>query len=416
MKKFKKRSAKMNITHYGVLVRRQFRQIFSNAKLFVSLLLQAPVMLLIALFVYNENTFLPDYVSLFDASTIIFVLVFVSALMGILNSYGEICNERPVLTREVFGGLDVTGYVLAKFTVLALIGLAQCLILSAGALIAIDFPFTHPFAGMLLDEMKTKNMIKNRTVGILTDFTFHPYWEDCTHNDYVVTPDKLLNIQGIRKGFKTEQILPLGIPIKPSFSEKLTKEEAREKLGLNKNLSTFLLMGGSMGYGNIAENVKKIDMVDMERDFQLICVCGNNAEAKAEVDKIAAESRHKILVTGFVNYISTIMDASDCIITKPGGLTTSESLVKGLPMIIINPIPGQEERNTQFLMNTGCAMSATKTCPLDECIYQLLMSDTRIETMKRSISEIAKPNSTRDMCSFLVNLAHTPIVEEQMNV
>ena len=90
--------------------------------------------------------------------------------------------------------------------------------------------FTHPFAGMLLDEMKTKNMIKNRTVGILTDFTFHPYWEDCTHNDYVVTPDKLLNIQGIRKGFKTEQILPLGIPIKPSFSEKLTKEEAREKL------------------------------------------------------------------------------------------------------------------------------------------------------------------------------------------
>ena len=149
MKKFKKRSAKMNITHYGVLVRRQFRQIFSNAKLFVSLLLQAPVMLLIALFVYNENTFLPDYVSLFDASTIIFVLVFVSALMGILNSYGEICNERPVLTREVFGGLDVTGYVLAKFTVLALIGLAQCIILSAGALIAIDFPFTHPFAGAL---------------------------------------------------------------------------------------------------------------------------------------------------------------------------------------------------------------------------------------------------------------------------
>ena len=110
------------------------------------------------------------------------------------------------------------------------------------------------------------------------------------------------------------------------------------------------------------------------------------------------------------------MDASDCIITKPGGLTTSESLVKGLPMIIINPIPGQEERNTQFLTNTGCAMTSTKTCPLDECIYQLLMSDTRIETMKRSISEIAKPNSTRDMCAFLVNLAHTPIVEEQMNV
>lgn len=272
--------------------------------------------------------------------------------------------------------------------------------------------FTHPFAGILLDVMKTRKMITNRTLGILTDFTFHPYWEDCTHNDYVVTPDKLLNPQGRRKGFTENQILPFGIPIKPSFSEKLDKAEAREKLGLDKNLSTFLLMGGSMGYGNISENVKKIDACAMDRDFQLICVCGNNAEMKKEVDKIAETSRHKILVTGFVNYISTIMDASDCIISKPGGLTTSESLVKGLPMIIINPIPGQEERNTQFLINTGCAMSTTKTCPIDECIYQLLMSDTRLETMSRSIAEIAKPNSTRDVCEFLVNLAHTPVIEQ----
>ena len=149
MKRFKKRSAKMNITHYGVLVRRQFRQIFSNAKLFLSLLLQAPVMLMIALFVYNRDTFQPGYVSLFDASTIIFVLVFVSALMGILNSYGAICNERPILTREVFGGLDVAAYLLAKFTILALVGLAQCVILSGGALLAIDFPFTYPFVGTL---------------------------------------------------------------------------------------------------------------------------------------------------------------------------------------------------------------------------------------------------------------------------
>lgn len=274
--------------------------------------------------------------------------------------------------------------------------------------------FTHPFAGILLDVMKTHSMINRRTVGILTDFTFHPYWEDCTHNDYVITPDKLLTPQGIRKGFKKEQILPYGIPIKPSFAEKMSKEEAREKLGLDKDKATFLLMGGSMGYGNIAENVKKIDNVQVDRDFQLICVCGNNAEAKAEVDKYAKTANHKLLVTGFVNYISTIMDASDCIITKPGGLTTSESLVKGLPMIIINPIPGQEERNTQFLTNTGCAMATSKTCPLDECIYQLLMSDTRLETMKTSISEIAKPHSTADMCAFLRELAHTPFVESEL--
>ena len=148
MKKFKKRSAKMNMMHYNVLVRRQFKQIISNVKLFLSLLLQAPVMLLISILVYDKNTFHP-VVNTFNATTIIFVLVFVSALMGILNSYSSICKERDILTREVFGGLDVTGYLLAKFTVLALVGLVQCIILGVGALIFIDFSFTVPFLGVI---------------------------------------------------------------------------------------------------------------------------------------------------------------------------------------------------------------------------------------------------------------------------
>lgn len=147
MKRFKKHSAKTNITHYGVLIRRQFRQIFSNRRTFFSLLLQAPVMLVISLFVYDKNTFAEGQVQVFSASTIIFVLVLVSALMGILNSYREIVSEREILSREVFGGLDVTGYVLAKFTVLAVVGFAQCVILTAGALIFIDFPFVSPVFG-----------------------------------------------------------------------------------------------------------------------------------------------------------------------------------------------------------------------------------------------------------------------------
>ena len=138
----------MNITHYSVLVRRQFRQILSNMKLFFSLLLQAPVMLVISLLVYDKSTF-GSQVNVISATTIIFVLVFVSALMGILNSYSQICNERDILTREVFGGLDVTGYLLAKFTVLATVGLIQCLILGIGAIIFIDFSFAKPFFGAL---------------------------------------------------------------------------------------------------------------------------------------------------------------------------------------------------------------------------------------------------------------------------
>ncbi len=273
--------------------------------------------------------------------------------------------------------------------------------------------FTHPFAGILLNIMKEKHLIENRTVGILTDFTFHPYWEDCTSNDYVVVPDRLLLPQAKRKGFREEQLLSFGIPINPKFSETMSQTDARRFLGIDENLMTFLIMGGSMGYGNMAENVRKIDALDAERDFQLIVVCGNNAEMKAEIDEIAKAARHKMLVTGFVRTIPQMMDASDCIITKPGGLTTSESLSKRLPMIIANPIPGQEERNAEFLLNNGCAMATSKTCPLEECMFQLLSSDVRLQAMRECIGAIAKPGSAEKLGEFLIDLAHTPLIAEE---
>lgn len=272
--------------------------------------------------------------------------------------------------------------------------------------------FTHPFAGVMLDVMKERHIINNKTLGILTDFTFHPYWEDCTLNDFIVTPNSLLLPQALKKGFRAEQILPLGIPINPKFAVSLPKTDARLQLGLNPNLPTLLVMGGSMGYGHIADIIIKLDALDIDRDFQIVAVCGNNAEAKKQADKIAQTARHKMIVFGFTDRVSTIMDASDCIITKPGGLTTSESLSKILPMIITDPIPGHEERNTEFLLNTGCAMYSTKTCPIDECVYQLLSSNVRVESMKKCISTISKPHSTADVCNFLINMCHIPSINE----
>jgi processive 1,2-diacylglycerol beta-glucosyltransferase len=99
-----------------------------------------------------------------------------------------------------------------------------------------------------------------------------------------------------------------------------------------------------------------------------------------------------------------MMDASDCIITKPGGLTSSESLAKGLPMVIVNPIPGQEDRNTEFLTNNGVAMAVTSTSPIDEVLYQLFANPRRFDIMKESISLVAKPNSTRDICEFAMKI------------
>lgn len=280
--------------------------------------------------------------------------------------------------------------------------------------------FTHPFSGMLLGTMKKRKLIEDRTVGILTDFTFHPFWEDCTANDYVVVPDRLLLPQARAKGFRDEQVLPFGIPINPKFRDGAgqspeerarTRRTARIRLGLDPDKMTMLVMGGSMGYGNMAELVERIDGITAaERDFQIIAVAGRNEAMKKALDGLSGHSAHRLMVTGFVDYVSTLMDAADCIITKPGGLTTSESLAKNLPMIIVNPIPGQEERNTEFLLNNGCAMATSKTVPIEECMYQLLVSDVRLEAMQSCIRAVAKPDSAGELSRFLVNLAATPRV------
>ena len=274
--------------------------------------------------------------------------------------------------------------------------------------------FTHPFAGMILDYLKETKMLSLPTVGILTDFTFHPYWEDCTRNDYVITPAEGVLLQGLRKGFRPEQILPYGIPIRPDFLTNTPKAQAREKLGLDPDTTTILIMGGSMGYGNLGQTVEQIDAISYGQDFQMVVVCGNNGEAKAEIDGLteAGKLRHRVLTTGFVNYVSLLMDAADCIVTKPGGLTTSESLTKGLPMVIVNPIPGQEQRNTEFLLNNGAACAASKTCPIDECLYQLLTSPARLDAMGQCVRALSKTGATERVCRFVLELAVTPIIEK----
>lgn len=163
MKKFRRRSARMNLMHYRVLVRRYFKQIFTSLGTLLPLLLQAPVMLLIVYLVCQREAFTmktPEFLT--GANVILFMLVVMSALMGILNSYREICKEREVLSREVFGGLDISAYVLSKFSVLAAVGLFQCALLFGGSLLFIDFSYPHPatgyicsFAAMALTNIST---------------------------------------------------------------------------------------------------------------------------------------------------------------------------------------------------------------------------------------------------------------------
>ena len=108
------------------------------------------------------------------------------------------------------------------------------------------------------------------------------------------------------------------------------------------------------------------------------------------------------------------MDAADCIISKPGGLTTSEALAKRLPMIIMNPIPGQEKRNTEFLLNSGAALSPSRTFPIEEALWSLLETKGKMDVMRDNIDLLRRPNATKDACEFAIKLGNERIEKRKI--
>lgn len=257
---------------------------------------------------------------------------------------------------------------------------------------------THIFSAQIISHLKRKGLAA-KTIGIVTDFTIHPFWEE-TDLDYYITASELLNLQMMKKGIDISKVKAIGIPIHTKFSEKRTTQEARSLLGM-EDRTTVLVMSGSMGYGNVAHIIEQMNRLDM--DFQIISVCGHNEALKRKIDSF--KTQKKIYNFGYVDNVDVMMDASDCIVSKPGGLTVSESLAKGLPLIMINPIPGQEDRNVEFLLNNGVGMKISSTFPIDEALYQILYDGWRQNHMKEAIKYLAKPNSTRDLAELIMQMA-----------
>lgn len=259
---------------------------------------------------------------------------------------------------------------------------------------------THSFASMVITYLEEKKAINCLSVGIITDFTVHPFWENTSLDYYVLANEQLIHQAG-KKGIPRNKILTTGIPVKEQFANKIPKADARRKLGF-KDKKTILMMMGSMGFGNIGKTIQRIDT--LEWDFQVICICGNNERMRNVLENKIKKGKFKkdIYVYGFVNNVSDMMDASDLIITKPGGLTTSEALAKHLPPIIMNPIPGQEDRNMEFLVNNGAAVMVTETFPIEEAIYELFSNDWRLDLLGQSVAKLSKPYAARDLCEFII--------------
>ncbi len=243
-------------------------------------------------------------------------------------------------------------------------------------------------------------MLSAKTFGIVTDFTVHPYWEDVTNLDYIVIPSERLGWQCRKKGFKNSQILPFGIPINKKFETKIEKSKAKEALGFYHDKPLITVMSGSMGYGSVSETVKKIDR--LKKCFQIAAVCGSNTK---EFDKLSnMKLCHRVKIYGYTDKVSLLMDGSDCIITKPGGISVSEALSKSLPMMLNRPIPGHEERNLTFLLNCGTAMAVSDNCPIEEILWQFLSDSELRFDMTKAAGKLGKTDASERLARFISKL------------
>lgn len=268
---------------------------------------------------------------------------------------------------------------------------------------------THVFAAQMVDELKKRKKLNDiLTIGIVTDYTLHPYWEDVPRIQYIVTASDLLTYRCVQRGIPEERVLPFGIPVHPKFNQPLPREKAAAQLGIAPDQPTVLLMGGSMGYADNVKNLEKLTAIGLP--LQCLIVCGNNKKQFMRTQYFASRYEGDCVIRpyGFVNNVEVMMSASDCIISKPGGLTVSEALAKRLPMLLVDPVPGHEERNVDFLVNNGMAALITKHFPLDEAVYQLFHNPMRLQCIRQTMETISRPDATERLADFV--LAQEPML------
>ena len=264
---------------------------------------------------------------------------------------------------------------------------------------------THFLPAEIISWLKAKRRIAARQAIVVTDFDVHAMWLCHHYEHYFVALDET-RVHLERLGIPPEKITVSGIPIDTVFAEVKDKRAMRAKHGLSQDMTTILLSAGGFGVGPM-ENIVH-SLAEMRHPAQVIALCGRNEELKSRMDraarKLAPGARIVIKAIGYTKEMDEYMTASDILLGKPGGLTTSEALSKGMVFVIVNPIPGQEERNSDHLLEDGVAIRCNNLPALAYKIDRLLEDPSRLASMQSNARRLARPDAAREIVGKLLAL------------
>jgi processive 1,2-diacylglycerol beta-glucosyltransferase len=234
---------------------------------------------------------------------------------------------------------------------------------------------------------------------VVTDFHFHAFWITRAFNWYFVAQEEdKIHMEAL--GLPSDRIEITGIPVDPEFAKPVDASAVLLRHGLKPERPTLLIAGGALGMSPASAVVRQI--LQLDRDFQAIIVCGRNEEMLAEISALVKGRPDDFRVFGYTTEISDFMAASTILLSKPGGMTTAEALARGLPMVILDPIGGQEERNADVLLECGAALKCTELTLITHKLRLLLDDPDKLQRMSNNARTLGRPNAAADIARIVM--------------
>jgi processive 1,2-diacylglycerol beta-glucosyltransferase len=267
---------------------------------------------------------------------------------------------------------------------------------------------THFLPAEIVSWLKAKERIASRQAIVVTDFDVHAMWLCHHYEQYFVAIDEArAYLEAV--GIPAQKITVSGIPIDPVFAQPKQKAAMRRKHGLANDRITILISAGGFGVGAMEPIIGSL--LQLHTRAQIVAICGRNVELKQRLTKMAARlsagARVLLKPFGYTHEMDELMAASDLVLGKPGGLTTSEALAKGLVFVIVNPIPGQEERNSDHLLEAGVGIRCNNLPTLAYKLDRLLANEKRFARMQRNSRKMARPSAAKEIVQWVNEVSGT---------
>jgi processive 1,2-diacylglycerol beta-glucosyltransferase len=265
---------------------------------------------------------------------------------------------------------------------------------------------THFLPAEIISWLKAKERFNAPQAIVVTDFDVHAMWL-CHHYEQYFVALEETRVHLERLGVPAGKITVSGIPTDPVFARAKDKQAMRAKHGLRADGVNILLSAGGFGVGSSVEHVIEA-LTALKHPAQVVAVCGRNEELRARLSQRAtavnSDARVALKVLGYTTEMDELMAAADILLGKPGGLTTSEALARGLVLCVVNPIPGQEERNSDHLLEEGAALRCNNLPALAYKLDRLLDDPARFAAMQQNARRLARPRAAFDIVNKLLEL------------